>query len=350
MTIGRRGRGSMDGSVGKSGPAASGGARGDAAARPQQRLKGALILSAAVFVTGAQDAFIKNLSGSYPVHEMQTFRAAAALLPVLGWIVASGGLRLLLRTRPSGLLLARSAILSLASLSFYVSLAGMPFADAVAIYFSMPLMIAALSGLLIGERVPPWRWAAVAIGFAGVIIVQHPGFGVFEPASLVVLFSTLCYAVGLMLTRPVGMRVNSAVMGFWQLAGFLVTGVALSLVFGSGAFHDSAHPSLAYLTAGWTRPTAFDLAQMLGFGLAAALATILYTAGYKVAAPSFVAPFEYSSLIWASVWGFALWGDVPGAATFAGAALIVAAGLGMIVREQMTENRGQRTDRGKCGV
>ena len=308
-------------------------ARSDAAARPQQRLKGALILSAAVFVTGLQDAFIKNLSGSYPVHEMQTFRASAALVLIFGWIAASGGLPLLLRTRPGGLLLLRSAILSLASLTFYISLAGMQFADAVAIYFSMPLMIAALSSRLIGERVPPWRWIAVAVGFIGVVIVQHPGSGVFEPASLIVLVSTLCYAVGLMLTRPVGMRVNSAVMGLWQLIGFLVTGVALSLVFGSGAFHDAAHPSLSYLTAGWIAPTWLDLAQMLGFGAAAAAATILYTAGYKAAAPSFVAPFEYSSLLWASVWGFALWGDVPAGTTFAGAALIVAAGLWMIARE-----------------
>ena len=134
-------------------------------------------------------------------------------------------MRPLLRTRPSGLLLLRSAILSLASLSFYVSLAAMDFPDAVAIYFSMPLIVAALSGAVIGERVPPWRWVAVGVGFIGVVIVQHPGVGVFEPASLVVLFSTLCYAIGLMLTRPVGMRVNSAVMGFWQLIGFLATGI-----------------------------------------------------------------------------------------------------------------------------
>ena len=76
---------------------------------------------------------------------------------------------------------------------------------------------------------------------------------------------------------------------------------------------------------------------MFGFGVAAALATILYTAGYKVAAPSFVAPFEYPSLIWASLWGFALWGDVPANTTFAGAALIVAAGLWMIWRESRTQ-------------
>jgi len=267
------------------------------------------------------------------VHQMQTFRAGMALLLIFGWIAASGGLHLLFRTRPSGLLLARSAILSLASLSFYISLAAMQFADAVAIYFSMPLMIAALSGLVIGERVPPWRWIAVAAGFVGVVIVQHPGSGVFEPASLIVLFSTLCYAIGLMLTRPVGMRVNSAVMGFWQLVGFLATGLLLSLVFGGGAFHDSAHPSLSYLTGGWVTPTLFDVAQLLGFGVAAAVAAILYTAGYKVVAPSFVAPFEYSALIWASIWGFAMWGDVPGAGTFGGAALIVTAGLWMIWRE-----------------
>src|SRR5262245_7605874 len=321
------------------------GARGDAAARPQQRLKGALIISAAVFVTGTQDAFIKNLSGAYPVHEMQTFRAASALCFVLGYIAWSGGLPTLLRTRPSGLLLLRSIILSLASLSFYVSLAAMQFADAVAIYFSMPLMIAALSGALIGEHVPAWRWIAVIVGFAGVLIVQHPGSGVFEPATLIVLFSTLCYAVGLMLTRPVGMRVNSAVMGLWQLIGFLVTGITLGLVFGSGAFHDPAHPSLSYLTGGWIVPTALDLAKMLGFGVAAAVATILFAAAYKVAEPSFVAPFEYSALIWASILGFVMWGDVPGPYTFAGAALIVAAGLWMIWREaQASGIRGQMSE------
>ena len=316
-----------------SGSASVGGARSGAAARPQQRVKGALILSLAVAVTALQDAFIKDLSQSYPVHQMQTFRASAALVLMIGWIVASGHLRLLLRTRPTGLLLLRSAILSLASLTFYVSLAAMQFADAVAIYFSMPLMVAALSGLVIGERVPPWRWAAIGLGFIGVVVVQHPGVGVFEPASLIVLFSTVCYALGLMLTRPVGMRVNSAVMSFWQLAGFLVTGVLLSLVFGSGAFHDGAHPSLSYLTGGWIAPTLVDTAKLLSFGVGAAVASFLYTAGYRIAAPSFVAPFEYSALIWASLWGYALWGDIPGISTLGGAALIVAAGLWMIWRE-----------------
>jgi drug/metabolite transporter (DMT)-like permease len=320
-----------------SGAAAISGARSDAAARPQQRVKGALILGLAVALTAVQDAFIKDLSQSYPVHQMQTFRAGGALVLIAGWIIATGGMNELLRGRPSGLLLLRSLILSLASLAFYISLAAMRFADAVAIYFSMPLMVAALSGLVIGERVPPGRWVAVAIGFGGVVIVQHPGIGVFEPASLVVLFSTLCYALGFMLTRPVGMRVNSAVMSFWQLVGFLATGLLLSLIFGSGAFHDAAHPSLGYLTAGWVTPTPLDIWNLLGFGLMAAILVPLYVAGYKIATPSFVAPVEYSALIWAGFWGYVLWGDIPGVGTAGGAALIVAAGLWMIWREARTQ-------------
>jgi S-adenosylmethionine uptake transporter len=319
-------------------------ARGGAETRPQQKLKGALLLSAAVLVTGVQDLFIKDLSAAYPVWEMQIFRGGAAAMLIFGWIVLDGGFRQLIGTRPSLLLLARSAILAMASVSFYVALAGMQFADTVAIYFSLPLMIAALSGFLIGERVPPQRWIAIIVAFVGVAIIAQPTSGIFNPATLIALFSTLCYAVGLMLTRPVGMRMPSAIMGLWQLMAFVTAGALLGLVFGSGAFHDPAHPSFSYLTQGWITPTPWHLARMLLFGVAAALATILYTAGYKAVAPSFVAPFEYQSLIWASLGGYLVLGEVPANTTFAGAALIVAAGLWMIWREarQKSEARSRR--------
>lgn len=305
----------------------------DPAARPHRRLAGALTITAAVLVTSLQDAFIKDLSAAYPVHQMQTIRSGTALLLILAWIALRGDLRPLFTTRPGFLLLARAVVLSLASLSFYISLAAMKFADAVSIYFSMPLMIAALSGLIIGEKVPAWRWLAVGVAFIGVAIVMQPGSGVFEPASLVVLFSTLCYAIGLMLTRPVGMAVNASVIGLWQLIAYFASGALLSLILGGGAFHDTAHPSLSYLTAGWVTPSVIDLVWLVGTGFGAAAATLLYTLAYRIAAPSFVAPFEYSGLLWASTWGFLFWGDIPASTTLAGAALIVAAGLWMIWRE-----------------
>ena len=160
---------------------------------------------------------------------------------------------------------------------------------------------------------------------------------------------TLCYAIGLMLTRPVGMRVNAAVMGVWQLIAFSVTSAILALIFGSGAFHSDAHPSLSYLTGGWVSPSAGDLAKLLIFGTGAALATWLYTAGYRIT-PSFVAPFEYSGLLWASVLGFVMWGDVPPATTFAGAALIVAAGLWMIWHESRQSHSDPKHRAGSADI
>lgn len=295
------------------------------------------MITGAVLVGALQDAFIKDLSAQYPVYEMQMIRGGTAMLIMLVWIVATGSLGSLagrLLGRRPGLLFLRSLFLAVASLTFYLTLAAMQFADVVAIYFSMPLMIAALSGLVIGEKVPLNRWLAVIVAFAGVGIVVQPGTGVFNPASLIALFSTLCYAIGLMLTRPLGMLVDSAVMGLWQVGGFVVTSVALYLVFGDGSFHDPAHASLSYLTSGWIAPPLPDLLRMVAFGFAAAAASLLYTLGYKAAAPSFVAPFEYSALFWASLWGFVFWGDIPHASTFAGAALIIGAGLWMVWRER----------------
>jgi len=307
---------------------------GMTAQRPHRRLAGALTIIAAVMVTSLQDAYIKDLSGGYPVHQMQTIRSGVALLLILGWIAIRGELKPLFTTRPSALLLARAFVLSLASLSFYLALAAMHFADAVSIYFSMPLMIAALSGLVIGETVPAWRWIAVGVAFVGVAIVMQPGSGVFEPASLIALFSTLCYAIGLMLTRPLGMKIDANVIGLWQVMFYTGSGALLSLVLGSGAFHEAAHPSLSYLTAGWKMPNLADLLTLIGTGFGAAAATVLYTGAYKIASPSFVAPFEYSNLLWASLWGFVFWGDIPSSTTFGGASLIVAAGLWMIWRDR----------------
>lgn len=307
--------------------------RGAAAERPQRKLVGALMITGAVLVGALQDAFIKDLSAKYPVYEMQMLRGGSAMLILLAWIAATGGLRNLLGRRPF-LLLLRSAILAIASLTFYVALAAMQFADVVSIYFAMPLMIAALSGMVIGEKVPLNRWLAVIVAFAGVAVVVQPGTGVFNPASLIVLFSTLCYAIGLMLTRPLGTEVSSMVMGLWQVGGFVVTSALLYLVFGEGSFHDPDHASLGYLTKGWIDPPAADLARMLAFGGAAAAASLLYTLGYKAAAPSFVAPFEYSALFWASLWGYVFWGDIPHATTFYGAGLIILAGLWMVWRER----------------
>ena len=142
--------------------------------------------------------------------------------------------------------------------------------------------------------------------------------------------ATACYALGHMLTRPLGARVSTVVMGLYQNVAFLAVAALLGLIFGSGAWHSDAHPSLSYLTAGWTVPSPFHV-LLLGFiGVSAAAAILLFTRAYALAEPSFVAPFEYSGLVWAVLLGFLMFGVLPGPSTLVGATFIIAAGFFML--------------------
>lgn len=297
--------------------------------RPDRKLAAALILSGGIGLTTVQDAFIKHLSGAYPFHQMQTIRSGLALGLILAVIAVRRELSHLRVSRP-GLLAVRSFTLAVASALFYLGLAAIPLADASAIYFAMPLLVVALSGLLIGEPVQAWRWIAAGTGFAGVLITISPGSSVFEPAALVSLAATMLYAVGHMLARPLGDSVSLNTMAFYQCAAFLVVAVALAATFGTGLFHSDAHVSLSYLTRGWIMPSTADMLILAGAGAATALGIYVYSAAYRLAAPSFVSPFEYTSMIWAIGMGYLMFGDVPRPATLAGAGLIVAAGIFLI--------------------
>lgn len=304
--------------------------------RPDRKLAAALILSGGIGLTSVQDAFIKQISGGLPFHQMQTIRCGIALALILALLAARGELASLRVARP-GLMAARSFTLALASALFYIGLAAISLADASAIYFTMPLMVAALSGLLIGERVHPWRWIAAGAGFAGVLLTISPGSSVFEPAALVTLAATILYAVGHMLARPLGDTMRLGAMAFYQCLAFVILAGLLSLLFGTGLFESKAHVSLAYLTRPWITPSGGDMVALLGFALATAFGMFVYSSAYRFAAPSFVAPFEYTSLLWAVALDFTMFGVLPKEATLHGAAIIVAAGLFLIWFERRSQ-------------
>ena len=297
--------------------------------RPDRKLAAALILSGGIGITSVQDGFIKLLSGAYPFPQMQTIRCGLALLAIFTLMAFRGDLGALKIAKPR-LLVVRSFTLAAASALFYVGLAAIPLADASAIYFAMPLMVAALSGLVIGETVGVWRWVAAAAGFVGVVLTISPGSSVFEPASLVALAATLLYAVGHMLARPLGDTVSLSAMAFYQCAAFVFVALILAGLFGTGLFHSDAHVSLSYLTRPWVMPTLADSIILLGCAAAAAFGMFIYSAAYRLASPSFVAPFEYTSMFWAAALGFIMFGDLPKLATVYGAAIIAGAGLPLI--------------------
>lgn len=264
---------------------------------------------------------------------MQTIRCGAALILVGAFTLATGGARSLLMPQWP-LVIARGLLLACASALFYLTAAAMPYPEAVALYFTMPLLVAALSGPVFGQRVPPVRWAAVAVGLGGVLIILRPGAAAFEPAAFLGLGCASLYALGNLMTRPLSHALAPAPLAFWQNAMYLAVALALSAVFGHGDRHVASHVSLDYLTRGWLWPTLPDFTLIAGLGVSTAILFALFTIGYRRAEASFVAPFEYSAIIWAVLFSFTVWGQWPDMFAAMGIALIVGSGLILAIRDR----------------
>src|SRR5882724_6401860 len=153
---------------------------------------GMLTVAVGVSVFTIQDVIVKALSGVYPVHEIVVLRSLAAL-PLLAWMTLLEGRERLHRER-AGLHILRGLLLFLSYSTYYLAIAQLPLADAVAIYFTVPLFIAALALPVLGERVGVRSWAAIGVGFAGVLIVVRPS-GSSDLAALLPLASAAAYSV-----------------------------------------------------------------------------------------------------------------------------------------------------------
>ncbi|MGQ0485534.1 MAG: DMT family transporter [Hyphomicrobiales bacterium] len=300
------------------------------------RLLAIVCVLAAVGFAATQDAVVKAMSGSYSVYEAVMFRCIGStpILAALLW--KSGGFKSLatplLRT-----VLLRSIILCSAYFAFVLSIAAMPIANTVAIYFTMPFFVAGLAGPLLGEHVRIHRWLAIVAGFIAVIIMVRPGAGVFEAAAFLALYSAFGYAWGQMIGRPLAQQVSPAVIANWQNLIYLAVSLILALFFNLFDFSGVSHKSLAFLMRPWVWPPAADAAVLFGIGILAAFGMVLFVSAYKYAESNFVAPFEYSSMIWAVGYGLILFGDFPDAFTWMGAAVVVAAGLTMIWRDRQLD-------------
>jgi drug/metabolite transporter (DMT)-like permease len=176
----------------------------------RQHLTGALCICAGALAYNLIDAIIKALSGSYPLSQFLVVRALATL-PIVAamvlWEAGPGGFRIY----RAWLVALRGIIFFLGSLAFGLSIATIAIADAVSIYFIMPLAIAGLAGPILGERVPFHRWMAIAAGFIGVLVIMRPGTGVLEWAALLALAGALLESVGQIISRMLPGNRSSAI-------------------------------------------------------------------------------------------------------------------------------------------
>jgi drug/metabolite transporter (DMT)-like permease len=279
------------------------------------------------------DVCFKFLSGGYALHQLVLIRSLIGLVVLMAVIVPFQGGLGVLRTRRMGMHLLRGACVVFANFCFFLGLAALPLADAVAISFVSPLLITAMSVVFLGETVGPRRWLAVGMGLLGVIIMVRPGTSAFQLAALLPLASAFGYAFLQILTRKIRLTERAITMSIYIQITFVMASGAIGLALGDGHLAAQADPSLAFLLRDWVWPAAQDWPILLLIGAGSALGGFLISQGYSLCDAGLAAPFEYIAMPLAIIWGVTVFGDWPDTTGFVGMALICAGGLYMLWRE-----------------
>ena len=286
----------------------------------------------AALAFSANDMVIKFLSGGYPLHQIVFVRATLGLIVTMAVIAPLEG-GLVLRTKRLPLHLVRGLCVVIANMAFFASIAALPLADATAIFFISPLVITGLSVLILKEHVGPRRWAAVAVGMIGVVVIVRPTSASFQVAALLPMLAAFGYAMLHIFTRRLGVSEKASTMAIYIQVTFILVSGAFGLVAGDGRFATSSHPSLQFLLTAWVWPEAGDFAIMVALGVLSAGGGYLITQAYRISEAGLVAPFEYLALVMANFWGFTIFGEVPTLWAAGGMALILASGLYLALRE-----------------
>lgn len=295
---------------------------------------GIVCVIGSMFSFTVQDAMIKWLSGDYPLHELVFVRATLGAGLMLIVMHFEGGMRLLYTRRPLAHL-GRGLFLVTANSCFFMAIAAMPIGEASAIFFVAPLMIAALSAILLRERVDRGRWIAVVAGLAGVVVMIRPGAEAFRLVALLPVIAAAAYAGTQIITRTLGVTERASTMAFYVQITFITVSGLMGLVAGDGRYAPDNNPSLEFLLREWTIPQAKDGILFFAIGFLSAVGSYLMSQAYRIAEAAVVAPFEYIALPMAVFWGAVIWGEYPDATAMLGIALILGSGLFVVHREIM---------------
>lgn len=301
-------------------------ASADADPRPTSIGRAIASMATAIFLFSLMNATIKSLGDTYPVNQIVFFRAFFALVVLWPMIARAGGIASLKTTRPLGHAW-RSLSGATAMACGFTAITLLPLANAAALTFTAPLFVTLLGVLLLGETVRWRRTLAIIVGFCGVLVMLAPelmqggltaaggaGDGLALGAVLALL-SAFFGAMAMIGIRRLSTTEKNSTIVFW----FMTTAAVIS-----GALL----PFNFVMPVSWT-----DLALLVAIGLVGGIAQMLLTNAYRQAPVAVVAPFDYTAMIWATVWGFALWGEVPGLWVVGGALIVIASGAYITVRE-----------------
>lgn len=268
----------------------------------------------AFFLFSVMMALAKLLSANHSVIEIAFYRNLIATTVFLALIFGFDRRDvLIMRTKPA--LVALRAVIGAISLCVtFAAFALMPLADATAVLFTSSLFIPALAMLILKESVGPWRWSAVAVGFAGVLIMAQPGGGITPLGLTVGISAALIHGFMAILLRYLGRFESPETISFYFcLVGMLLTALPL--------------PFIA------VQPTLDEIPLLFGVGLTGAAAQWLLSVAFRHARASVVTIFNYTNIVWATLFGWLIFDQLPVPAVVAGATVIIASNLVIVWRE-----------------
>ena len=274
---------------------------------------GLMIIGLSLFTAG--EAIVKTLASDYDITQIVWARYVFHAL--VTFIVFSRlNIGKMARTTRPWLHIIRSALMLAATAFFFTSLRYLPMADAVAIHFVAPLLVTALSIPLLKEKVGPRRWIAIFVGLAGVLIIIRPGMGVMHWAAILPLCTAVCYAIYQILTKIVTRTDNTDTSLFWMSAfGVVVTSIAVPF--------------------SWTAPNLIDWVLMIVLGTVYGTGHYFVIRGLEIAPASKLTPFQYTQIIWATLYGLIIFGQFPDGPTLIGVAIVIGSGVYIWHRENV---------------
>ncbi|MGI3169690.1 DMT family transporter [Pseudooceanicola sp. C21-150M6] len=277
---------------------------------------GILLMILTTFVFSLQDGISRHLAASYPVPLIVMMRYWFFGLFVMALAARqAGGLRNAARTEQPLIQIFRGLLLAAEICVMVIAFDTLGLVESHAVFVCYPLLVAALSGPILGESVGWRRWSAIGVGFIGVLIVLEPGFGVFRIEALIPFLAATMFALYGLLTRYVARKDTAATSFFWTG----VSGAVMMTLYG-----------IWY----WVPMTPVDYVWMFALCLTGALGHYLLIRSYEVAEASAVQPFAYFQLVFVSILGVSLFGETIRTNVAIGALIVIAAGLFTLWRER----------------
>ena len=276
------------------------------------RLAGIGLMLLSIFMFSFGDAMGKFIVATYSLGQLLLLRGCAALI-VLMPMIWRHRVEFMHLERP-WLQVLRVTLSTIEVAAFFLATVYLPLADVVTYYLACPIFVTALSAIVLRERVGWRRWTAVLIGFCGVLIALRPSTQTMSWPAAIALGGSLSFAVLMLITRSLR-ATPDIVLASSQFAGTLLLGALLSPI-------------------GWVTPGIGSLGLFAAAGCISVAALLCVNRSLKLAPASVVVPYQYSMIIWAVMFGFAVFGDVPSLATISGAAIIIGAGIYIFMRER----------------